>query len=218
MAWLYELNRHVLAAVRPGIRGEVTGVENIPETGPVLLAANHASISDPWLLAMRAPRRNYRFLITGRWYNRSPVWRALFRSWGTIPTEPAAPKGALTRVLEALGDGDAVVIFPEGGISRDGSIGRGKRGLARIASLTGIPVVPVGLEGNHRFLPLSRWWPTWQPVSVRIGSPMPYPGSPFPGIGPGVPGAGPRDLARFTETVMAEIRRLAGQSSSLPAR
>jgi 1-acyl-sn-glycerol-3-phosphate acyltransferase len=218
MAWLYTLNRLLTPAANLFIRGEVSGIENLPNSGPFIIAANHASFSAPWLIAWLVPQRTYRFVIVGRWFDRSRLWRAIFRACGTIPTSPDEPEGVLGRVLDAFDKDHAVVIFPEGRISHDGRIGRGKRGIARIAALSGIPVLPLGLCGNYELLPRDRRWPTWHRVSVRLGQPIVFPGSPFLAVGHGVDGAGPENLKLFTETVMSEIKRLAGQSSSRSAR
>ena len=90
--WLYRVNRFVGPVVgrywRLGLAG---AVDAIPHSGPLLLASNHTSYLDPWLLGMPFPRP-VRFLIVSRWYHRSPLWSAFFRAYGTLPVRDRSEK------------------------------------------------------------------------------------------------------------------------------
>jgi 1-acyl-sn-glycerol-3-phosphate acyltransferase len=139
--------------LRHGFDWRITGLEHIPERGAVLLAANHVSLLDPPVLASVADRqhRRVRFMAMAELF-RTPVPRWLFRNLGHIPVSRKSDnaKSSLTAALTALGWGECVGIFPEGGISRDLEPRPGQTGAARLARWSGAPVVPVGLWGTQR--------------------------------------------------------------------
>lgn len=167
--WLYHAIRPLAYAVRPLVPGRLVGSEHLPAHGPVLLAVNHASFLDPWLVGMLLPRAPVRFLINEAWYRRSRVWRSVFDAFGVVPASEAAPEATLERVGEALGRGELVAVFPEGRISADGSLGRAQRGFGWMAARTGAPVVPARLVGSHDVLPRQRRLPRRAPVSLVLG-------------------------------------------------
>lgn len=206
--WLYRLTRPVgNVFARPywrlGIRG---AVEAIPLEGPLIVASNHASLLDPWLLGLAFPR-HVRYLIARDWYDRSPLWRAFFRATGTIPVAPHDPEATIAVACAALARGQVVGIFPEGAISPDGRLRRFRRGVSMIAARSGAPVLPVGLRGNFDALPRHGRLPRPRRVTVWVGAPLRFPGAP-------VRGAIPREVAaRFLGQLRGEIARLAGQDS-----
>ncbi len=204
--WLYRLTRPVgNVFARPywrlGIRG---AVEAIPPEGPLVVASNHASFLDPWLLGLAFPR-GVRYLINRDWYDRSALWRAFFRANGTIPVASRDPEATIAVVCEALARGQVVGIFPEGAISRDGRMRRFRPGVCAIAARSGAPVLPVGLRGNFAALPRHARVPRPSRVTVWVGAPLRFPGAP-------VRGPIPREAAaRFLGQLRGEIARLAGQ-------
>jgi putative phosphoserine phosphatase/1-acylglycerol-3-phosphate O-acyltransferase len=167
----------------PFARFDLRGVERIPKTGPVLLAANHRSYFDPMVLAMVAARagRPIRFLGKKEVFD-TPVLGRLVRSIGTIEVDrgndTSAALDAATRALET---GEVVAVLPEGTIPRGPAffdpVLKGRSGAARLAAATGAPVVPVGLWGTERVWPRSSKVPkvvTLNPprVQVRVGAPV----------------------------------------------
>jgi 1-acyl-sn-glycerol-3-phosphate acyltransferase len=185
------------------------GGERVPRAGPVLIACNHASYLDPWFVGRVSPRFPLRYLITAGWYHRSRVWRTFFDANGVVPTS-ADPARTIAAVLACLGRGEAVVVFPEGTISADGRIGRGKHGIAWMAALSGAPVLPVALRGNDLALPRGRIVPRRRPVEVHVGELRFFGDAPV---------AAPdfRRIEAFTTAVMEEICRLAGQEDRVDA-
>jgi len=152
------LSAAVYTALRPlrlGFRWRITGLEHIPERGAVLLASNHISLFDPLVVASVADlrHRRVRFMAMAELF-RSPVPRFLFRNLGHIPVarKSEAAKSSLTAALTALGWGEAVGIFPEGGLSLDLEPRAGQTGAARLARWSGAPVVPIGLWGTQRVM------------------------------------------------------------------
>ena len=127
----------------------VRGMENIPEDGPVIIAANHVSFADPLILGGLI-RRPVRFVSYHKIYN-IPLLRPIFRAAKAIPIAPAKEDAAvLARAYvldEVLIAGDVLGIFPEGGLTPDGSIQPFKPGIERILAKLPVPVVPVAVQG-----------------------------------------------------------------------
>jgi len=130
------------------IRAE--GLENVPETGPALLVCNHVSFMDP-LIILGSIRRPVRFVMYYKIYN-LPLMRPLFRAAKAIPIagqkeDPAILAQAFEEIDRELAAGHLVVVFPEGGITRDGEIQRFRPGVERALERRPVPVVPMALRG-----------------------------------------------------------------------
>jgi 1-acyl-sn-glycerol-3-phosphate acyltransferase len=177
----YDLARVLLRPpLRRGLNWRVQGLEHIPTAGPALLAANHISLSDPLAVGnlVDLQGREARFLATSGLF-RYPVLAGLLRRMGQIPVERATSRAAdsLEPAAAALGSGEVVVIFPEGGLSADLEPGRGRTGVARLARAAGLPIIPVGLWGTHR-IHAKGHGPRWRPglvVAAAIGRPVAVP-------------------------------------------
>ena len=208
--WLYNLNRWLLPAGRLIFSLERCGEDLPPQDQPVLIAANHSSFLDPWVVGSMDPRREIHFLINERWYRRSRLWTALFDAWGVLPASSRSPWETIERVVATLGQGESVGIFPEGRISEDGKIGRGRPGVAWMAALSGCPVIPCGLRGAFQVLPKGRFLPRRHRVSVHVGRPLYFAEGPV---------SNPKrwQLHNFAGQIMARICELAGQQDRLAA-
>ena len=143
----------------------------IPGTGGLLVAANHASYLDIPLLGCGMKRR--------AWYlGRSdlfpvPVLNGVLRSLGWIPVRMGRlDREAFGKAISLIRAGEVVVIFPEGGRSRDGHLRPPKAGIGVIVSQTGCPVVPAYLKGTFDVLPTGARWPRRRQVTVRFGAPI----------------------------------------------
>ena len=159
-------------------RINVHGTENIPATGGVLLLPNHITWIDAFMLQFSC-RRPIRFLIYGSYY-RHPLLNPVFRLIGAIPISPGHSKDALRAASEQLQAGEVVCIFPEGELTRTGTLLRLKKGFEVIARKGGAPVIPVWMdqlwgsifsfEGGRYF----RKWPQRipYPVTVAYGEPL----------------------------------------------
>jgi 1-acyl-sn-glycerol-3-phosphate acyltransferase len=126
------------------------GGANIPAEGAFILACNHDSVTDPFVLGV-ATTREIHFMAKAELFRHGPV-AAVLRALGTFPVERGSgDQAALSEAARLLGDGEVVGIFPQG-TSRQ--IERPwQRGAARLALVTGAPIVPVGMSGT-RALPL----------------------------------------------------------------
>jgi 1-acyl-sn-glycerol-3-phosphate acyltransferase len=127
-----------------------TGLENIPETGPAVLACNHVSFVDVVVILAACPRP-VRFLMDHQIF-RIPILSFVFRTGKAIPIAPAREDPALLEaaydaVSRALCDGDLVGIFPEGRITYTGELSPFRGGVRRIVETTPVPVVPMALRG-----------------------------------------------------------------------
>ncbi|MET0090280.1 MAG: lysophospholipid acyltransferase family protein [Candidatus Thiodiazotropha sp.] len=130
----------------------------LPESGAAIVVSNHISGLDP-LLMIAASRRPLRFMIAHEQYDRFGL-RWLFRAVGCIPVDRTTnPEKAMRAAFKALREGEVVALFPHGKIHLDSDPPRKiKAGAARLASITGSPVVPLRICGvraqGHIFRPL----------------------------------------------------------------
>src|SRR5262245_24186235 len=133
-------------------RGEVRGVENLPEHGGFLLAANHASFLDPPLIGCHVARQIAYFARKTLW--RGGIASGLLTSVGTIPVDRDGGQdvSAIKRVLKALREDRALILFPEGTRTLDGQLQAAKAGVGFIAVKTQVPVVPVRIFGSYEAL------------------------------------------------------------------
>ena len=174
----------------------ITGLEQIPGDGAVLLAANHLSMADPPIVASVADRRQrrVRFMAMAELF-RSPVPRALFTGLGHIPVprQTDAARSSLTAALTVLGLGGSVGIFPEGRLSRDLEPQPGQTGAARLAGWSRAPVVPIGLWGTQRITAPGH------PIRLRGRVPIAV------AIGPPLMISPDEDVREATDRIMAAI-------------
>ena len=133
-------------------RWQVIGCENVPQTGPVIIAPNHLSYLDPPLVGS-ALRRECRFMARHDLWDK-PIMRWLMPRMGGFPVHRGKmDRNAIRLGLDALEKGYALVVFPEGGRSDDGSLQRGELGTALFVQKSGAPVVPTAVIGPYEMLP-----------------------------------------------------------------
>lgn len=134
-----------ISFLAPRFNVRVTGLENVPREGPLLIVANHQSNYDPWLICSRIPRR-IAFMAKAELYrSRASSW--FLNSYGSIPVNRTRPDlSALRLSRQALKSGLAVGVFPEGTrISEPGRLGDGKPGAAILALRDEIPILPIAI-------------------------------------------------------------------------
>lgn len=144
---------------------ELLGVEHIPASGPLIITPNHQTYADPPLVTI-AVRRPIYYMAWSRLFD-VPVFGRLIRLLRAFPVkiESADPRAAreAVRLLQA---GHAVMIFPEGERSLDGSLRRFKPGAFRLAVSLTAPVLPVTIAGGHHSWPPGRALP--RPGRIRV--------------------------------------------------
>jgi 1-acyl-sn-glycerol-3-phosphate acyltransferase len=135
------------------------GVERIPSAGPVLFVVNHQSYFDPILVGLGAHRRHsYNLARSSLWRFKPLGW--LISSLNGLPVERgAADLAAMRRCIELLKGGQALVVFPEGTRTPDGTTHAFAAGLMLLIRRAQPRVVPVALQGAFEVWPRSRRWP-----------------------------------------------------------
>ena len=217
MGVVYGVGRFVIASLgRLIYRPRVEGREHVPHHGPVIFASNHLSFMDSIAIPVAAPRPVH-FLAKSSYFAK-PASRWFFTSIGAVPVQRGAGQAALDALDQQrrlLDEGKAVALYPEGTRSLDGRLYKGRTGVAFLALQTGAPVVPVGLIGTDKVMPVGARMPSLRHrVTVRFGEPLDlsHHGAPESGRA--------RRLA--TDEIMAAIhalseQELAGAYNEVPA-
>jgi 1-acyl-sn-glycerol-3-phosphate acyltransferase len=152
-------------------RTQRVGREHVPD-GPVILASNHRSFLDPFIVGICLKRPIY-FVAKKELFDR-PLIGWFLNCLGAFPIRRGeSDEESVETAKQILERGDALVIFPEGTRIREGSLGQAKRGVGRLALETGAPVVPVAVHGTER---VRRGW-LIKPakVKVRLGRALTFP-------------------------------------------
>ncbi|MGW9113971.1 lysophospholipid acyltransferase family protein [Microbacterium sp. NPDC055683] len=193
-------------------RPRIVGRDNVPASGPVLLASNHLASLDTVIIPTAAIRP-VQFLIKSAYFTGSGLLgrakRWFFTSIGGVPVYRATgrdARAALDAGSSILRAGSVFAVFPEGTRSRDGKLHDGHGGAAWMARDTGAAVVPVGLVGTGTATPFSHLRPGRPRLEVRFGEPLDL--TDLDGIPDG------KARREITERMMAAIARLSGQERS----
>ncbi len=153
---------------RLGFRARFYGADQVPRTGPVILAANHASFMDPPLIGTGV-RRLIHFLARDTLFDH-PVLRVILRSWEVVPVDrDGAGAAGLKAILERLRAGGAILLFPEGTRTSDGQLQPARPGVGLIVAKTDAPVIPVRVFGAFEAYGRHRRLPRLRPVAVTYG-------------------------------------------------
>ena len=166
-------------------RLERIGREHLPRRGPLLLAANHRSFLDPFVIG--ALQRRPVYYMAKRELFEKPWQARLLNALGAFPVDRGAgDREAMDTARAILERGDCVVIFPEGTRTRPGPLGEPRRGVGRLALETGAPVAPVAVIGTERVR--SGWLVRPRRVRLRVGMPLRFPtvDQPSPQLAAGV--------------------------------
>ena len=191
-------NRLLYIAFRIGLDLQVSGVENIPATGPLIVAINHSSFIDPLLVGVFMPRdvvmmsKSENFAL--------PFWGPIVKWYGAFAIQRGeVDREAIRKALEVLRNGEVLLMAPEGTRSMDGQLQPGHDGLALIATRTRAPILPFAIAGarpassNLRRLRRTR-------VRVNIGKPFT--------LEPTTAKPSRAELAALTNQVMIQLARL----------
>jgi 1-acyl-sn-glycerol-3-phosphate acyltransferase len=156
---------------------KVYGIENVPETGGVLLVANHQSYLDPVLVAVRL-RRAVSFMAKSELFeNRYLGW--LIRSLHAYPVRKGEGDiGAIRQAIQRLNAGYALNVYPEGTRTLDGKIAPLEKGIALILRKVDVPVIPVAIHGSFDAWPKGEKVFHSHPIRVNYGKPLYFKGLP----------------------------------------
>lgn len=175
------LQRGVLTPLmRSEVRPTVQGLDVLQAVSPpVIFVANHSSHLDAPLILTSLPPAWRAQTATGAAadYFFDVWWRAAATAlvFNAFPVERAGGKGRATQLArQLLDDRWNILMFPEGTRSHDGGVGTFRLGAARLASESGVPVIPIGIRGSYQAMPRGRAWPARGrlPVELRFGRPV----------------------------------------------
>ena len=157
-----------VALMRWWFRLRVSGTEHVPPEGPALIVSNHQSILDPPVIGGAAPRQIY-FMAKAELF-RIPLFGRLIKALNARPVErEGSDPRALRTAARLLEEGKALLVFPEGTRSLDGTLAAAKPGVGMLAVMSGAPVVPTYVSGTLEALPKGAARPRRSQVSVRFG-------------------------------------------------
>jgi 1-acyl-sn-glycerol-3-phosphate acyltransferase len=160
------LMKLIIAILRPFIwllcrvmfRIRFEGLDNVPPRGACVIVPNHITFADPIWVTIPLRRRVY-YMAWDRPFQ-IPVLGFLMRVFGAFPVRlDAVDASAQREAIDLLGQGKALVIFPEGGRTRSGDLMQFKPGAFRLALTLGVPIVPVAISGAYEIWPASRLLP-----------------------------------------------------------
>lgn len=208
----YWLMKNIIAGplLRGIFRPWVSGVENIPSTGPVILASNHLSVVDSVFLPLCIDR-DMVFLakseyFTGRGF-KGWITKWFMKGTGMLPIDRSggkASEASLNTGLRVLAEGRVLGIYPEGTRSPDAKLYRGRTGIARMVLESGAPVVPVAMIDTEKVMPIGSKWPKLRRPGIIIGKPLDF--ERFQGM------EGDRFILRsVTDEIVYELAGLSGQ-------
>lgn len=153
MLWYGFLRRLILFIYHIVYNLKYVGKENIPKDGSYIFASNHRSYADPVLISLPV-RVPFSFMAKEELFKQNIFFTFLIKRLGAFPvTRGKGDTSAIDMSIKCLNKGRNLVIFPEGTRSKDGRVGKGKTGVALIAAIAQVPVIPVGIifEGKLRF-------------------------------------------------------------------
>ncbi|MFJ1788335.1 lysophospholipid acyltransferase family protein [Streptomyces anulatus] len=177
----YVLKYVVLGPVlRLLFRPRIEGLENIPEDGAAIVAGNHLSFSDHFLMPAIIKRR-ITFLAKAEYFTgpgiKGRLTAAFFHSAGQIPVDRSGKDAGQAAIREGLGvlsKGELLGIYPEGTRSHDGRLYKGKVGVAVMAITAQVPVVPCAMVGTFEIQPPGQVVPKIKRVAIRFGEPLDF--------------------------------------------
>ncbi|MEV4945731.1 lysophospholipid acyltransferase family protein [Streptomyces sp. NPDC053755] len=208
----YHVLKYVLLGplLRLAFRPRIEGLEHVPEDGAAIIAGNHLSFSDHFLMPVVLKRR-ITFLAKQEYFTgpgiKGRLTAAFFRSAGQIPVDRSGKEAGRAAIREGLGvlsKGELLGIYPEGTRSHDGRLYKGKVGVAVMAITAGVPVVPCAMVGTFEIQPPGKVVPKVKRVTIRFGAPLDF--SRYAGM------EGEKAAIRaVTDEIMYEILALSGQ-------
>ena len=127
-------------------RLKVSGIDNIPKDGPVLLLGNHISYIDFALIQWATPR-TIRFVVHDDYYSK-PIFNWILRGVGAVSIRPEHSRNAMQNIIKLLNDDCVVCLFPEGHVSTSGELSDLKRGFEKVLSQSkeAVIVVPFAIK------------------------------------------------------------------------
>ncbi len=169
----YELAKHVFPFLLQKWTGTCTGIEHIPKSTGAVLAANHASYLDHFIIGgfvfkvrtahYLAKKEHFDSFFQGLWHRYLPA----------IPLDrESGGQEGLQKAIEHLRKGNLIMIYPEGTRTLTGKMSRAKTGAARLALSAHVPVIPMGITHTFHILPKGKKIPVRGKADLHIGKPL----------------------------------------------
>jgi len=195
---IYFISRNILKALfKIFFRLKIRGAENCPRNGSLIIAPNHASFFDPLIAGFAVPRE-VNFMARASLF-RNKIFGRILMSVNAFPLKrEGADLGAMRLAIDKLCQGRAVLIFPEGTRSKDGSLGAPRAGIGFLAASSGASILPCYIKGSIKALPKGAIFPRFKNISVRIGKPLRFDKD----------GSGKEHYMRIAEDTMSAIAQL----------
>ncbi len=152
---------------------KVSGLENVPRSGPVIICPNHSATLDPPMVPAFVPRGDTWNMAKSEYFDKGGFVKWIFRRYHAFPVvRHSADRTALRTAFDILKSGQALIIYPEGTRVESGVLAEPEPGAGFIAQRAACPVVPVGLTGTRECLPKGAHWPRRTRVSITFGKPF----------------------------------------------
>ena len=171
--WVYGFVRMVTTPISLLLyRARAIEADHVPASGPVILAANHFSNFDHFLVGAWL-RRRIRFLAKSQLFGKNPVLSYIYSHGGVFPVRRGhGDEAAFVTMHAVLARGGCLLIYCEGGRSRTGKLGKARPGVGRMALESGVPVVPVAIHGSQGIRSWRRL--VFPKVTIHFGEPMSF--------------------------------------------
>lgn len=166
--WYWVFRIIIAGILKILFRLKVEGLENLPQKTNFIVAANHVSFLDPFIIGVAIPEKIH-FLVLGSIYN--VPWARWFMNL-TEPLPTLRTSSSSERAIHLLMKNKTVGLFPEGTRSYDGKMREFKRGAALLALKTGRPIVPCAIQGAYEAYRRGRKLPKLKPIKVKFGKPV----------------------------------------------
>ena len=155
-------------------RPVIEGAENIPTSGPIVIAPVHRSNVDFALAIFITPRKTFFMAKDSLW--KVPVLRWMISTMGAFPVKRGtADRESLDKARSVLRDGQPLVLFPEGTRPSGPTVSELHMGAAFVALHTGAQIVPVGIAGTEEVMPKGAKFPRPHRISIVVGKPIEVP-------------------------------------------
>ena len=149
------------------------GTENIPERGPFVVVANHASFLDPYMIGYTSLQRQVGFMAKEELF-RVPLFGPFIRRCGAFPVKRnSRDMEAVNQFHDFLNSGKPLVVFVEGTRTLDGELQAAKKGSGMLLYNAKVPVIPAYIDGTFHCWPKGKLLPKPGPICVTYGAPVP---------------------------------------------
>lgn len=150
---------------------KIDGLEKVPQKGSVIIVSNHISHLDPLVIGAAIRKRQSTFMAK-RGLFKIPLIGAFVKTF-SFPVDRDTPQpSTIKEAVRRLKNGELIIMFPEGGRSRDGSLLNAKRGTGLIAALSGAKIIPAYIDGTNTALPVGVKFIRLSKIRIIFGNPI----------------------------------------------